>query len=217
MKKTILSLFVLIALFCSSFTTLDNSNWTLGKTSNGITVYTRAYPKSEYKEFKGVMTVQATMSCLLAVMKDVDNYPNWFFQCPEAHMIKTLSFKEGYNYMTYKVPWPLDSRDMVIHYWVNEDMSDKSVTIKTVGEPNYIAAKADWIRVQELNGFWKFTPKGNGMIEVVYQLHLEPNGSIPAWLANSTVVDAPYNSMLKMKDVIKQAKYSSAKIAEIVE
>lgn len=216
MKKAFLGLLILFCLSLSSFTLEDKGSWELGKSQSGINIYTRTYPGSAYKEFKGVMTVQSTMSCLLSVMKDVSNYPQWFYECPVAYMIKELSSKEGYNYMTYKMPWPLVNRDISIHYTVSQDMNDKSVTIKTMSAPNYIPAKEDWVRIQEMNGFWKFTPKGNGMIEIVYQLHLEPNGSIPAWLANSTVVDAPYNTMLKMKDVIKLPKYTTAKIAEIV-
>lgn len=216
MKRISLFFVIIISITLSSFT-LDNTPWSVGKNAGGITIYTREYPKSAYKEFKGVMTVQASLSCLLSIMKDVSSYPKWFYECPEAYAIKIISFKEGYNYLTYKLPWPLDNRDMVVHYWVTQDLKDKSVTIKTVGEGSYIPAKESWVRIQELNGFWKFTPKGNGMIEVQYQVHLEPNGSIPAWLANSTVVDAPYNTLLKMREMIKQPKYSTAKIAEIVE
>jgi ribosome-associated toxin RatA of RatAB toxin-antitoxin module len=186
MKRLLLICFLVPTLLFSSFTPIgsDNTAWSLGKNSNGINIYTRAYPNSAYKEFKGVMTVKATMSCLLAIMKDVKSYPKWFHECPEANALKVLSFKEGYNYLTYKLPWPLENRDMVVHYWVSQDLNDKSVLIKTKGEGNYTTAKEGWVRIQELNGFWKFTPKGDGMVEVHYQVHLEPNGSIPAWLAN---------------------------------
>jgi ribosome-associated toxin RatA of RatAB toxin-antitoxin module len=216
MKKILLFLLLITSILFSSFT-IDEISWSLGKNESNINIFTRTYQGSAYKEFKGVMTVQTTLSSLLALMRDVNSYPKWFYECPEAYAIKVIANKEGYNYLTYKLPWPLNSRDMVVHYWVSQDMKDKSVTIKTLGEGNYIPAKEDWIRIQELNGQWKFTPKGNGMVEVIYQVHLEPNGSIPAWLANSTVVDSPYNTLLKMKDMLKLQKYASAKIAEIVE
>ena len=199
-----------------AFTT-DDSGWNQEKNENGITIYTRAYPNSSYKEFKAVMTIKATLSSLVALKSDFESYPQWYYECPEAKTLKVVSSNEGYGYVTKKLPWPFDGRDMVVHYWITQDLKDKSVTIKNVAEGSYIPVNKDWVRVNQLNGFWKFTPKENGMVEVIYQLHVEPNGSIPAWLANSTVVDSPYNTFFKMKDMLTQAKYASAKISDIVE
>ena len=216
MKYLFLIICVAISFSLTSFTS-DDTGWTLEKNENGISIFTRAYPNSNYKEFKAVMTVQSTLSCLVALKNDFENYPAWYHECPEAHTIKVISPKEGYYYITKKLPWPFDGRDMVIHYWTTQDLSDKSVTIKNVAEGKYQPENKDWVRIYDLNGFWKFTPKGNGNIEVVYQLHAEPNGSIPAWLANSTVVDTPFNTFMKMKEMIKQPKYANAKLPDIIE
>ena len=43
------------------------------------------------------------------------------------------------------------------------------------------------------------TPEGEGRIRVVYELHAEPGGQVPAWLANSFVIDAPYNTLLLLR------------------
>lgn len=216
MNRISLFFITILSLALSSFT-LDEAAWTLEKNENGISVYTRAYPNSSYKEFKAVMTVQASLSSLVALKNDFESYPQWYYECPEAKTLKVISSKEGIGYVTKKLPWPFDGRDMVVHYWVSQDMKDKSVTIKNVADPKYIPVKEEWVRVYLLNGFWKFTPKGNGMVEIVYQLHVEPNGSIPSWLANSTVVDSPFNTFVKMKEMIKLPKYANAKLPEIVE
>ena len=216
MKYLFFSFLLIIGFTNVSFIT-DDVVWNLEKNENGISIFTRAYPKSDYKEFKAVTTLQTTLSALLALKNDFENYPSWYHECPEAHTLKIISSAEGYYYVTKKLPWPFDARDMAIHYWTSQDLNDKSITIKNVAEGNYIPLNDDYVRINELNGFWKFTPKGNGMVEIVYQLHAEPNGSIPSWLANSTVVDTPYNTFLKMKEMLTQAKYANAKIADIVE
>ncbi len=56
------------------------------------------------------------------------------------------------------------------------------------------------MRVTQVDGFWKFTPKGAGQIEVTYQVHTEPGGDVPSWLANKFVVDAPFNTLKALKE-----------------
>ena len=55
------------------------------------------------------------------------------------------------------------------------------------------------VRIQKMKGYWLLTDKGNGIVEVLQQCVAEPGGSIPDWLANSAVVDTPYQSMYKLK------------------
>ncbi|MGH8352275.1 MAG: START domain-containing protein, partial [Pseudomonas sp.] len=50
-----------------------------------------------------------------------------------------------------------------------------------------------------VEGLWKLVPMGGGEVEVTYQVHSEPGGSVPSWLANSFVVDAPYNTLAALR------------------
>lgn len=56
------------------------------------------------------------------------------------------------------------------------------------------------VRVAKVDGFWQFTAQGE-RVEVVYQVGSDPGGSVPAWLANSFVVDAPYNTLYKLRQL----------------
>ena len=66
-----------------------------------------------------------------------------------------------------------------------------------------------------MSGFWSFTPVDNGKILVRYQVHAEPGGSLPSWLANSVVVDTPYYTMANMVEMLKKEKYQQAEISLI--
>ena len=39
--------------------------------------------------------------------------------------------------------------------------------------------------------------------KTTYQLHADPGGNIPAWLANQTVVDMPYATMERLKNLVE--------------
>lgn len=53
-------------------------------------------------------------------------------------------------------------------------------------------------------GYWKLVPKNANETEVTYQVHTEPGGSVPSWLANKFVVDAPFNTLKALKERAEQ-------------
>ncbi|WP_157817434.1 hypothetical protein [Candidatus Thiodictyon syntrophicum] len=68
----------------------------------------------------------------------------------------------------------------------------------------------DWRRGQSTAGHWRCTRRPDAMVEVEYQLHLEPNGEVPSWLANSVVVDAPYQTLLRLRAEIMKPENAPA-------
>jgi hypothetical protein len=42
-------------------------------------------------------------------------------------------------------------------------------------------------------------------VDVTYQMHASPGGSIPNWLANQTVVDTPYGTLKALKKHLQDA------------
>ena len=59
------------------------------------------------------------------------------------------------------------------------------------------------VRVSKFEGFWQMRPVGEGQVEVIYQAHTEPGGSLPAWLANSFVVDVPLHTLLALRRLVE--------------
>ena len=49
---------------------------------------------------------------------------------------------------------------------------------------------------------WTVTPEAEGRTRVVFEMHLEPGGGIPAWLANSRVVDSPFETLKNLRGII---------------
>lgn len=183
--------------------------WELAKSESNIKVYVREVKNSPYKEFRGITTVNAPLPVLVAVLSDPAAFPQWFHECPQASRLKTISPTEGINYMVYNLPWPFDDRDLVIHYLASQDADNKAVTYKLWANGNFIPHKSGLVRVMTLNGYWRFTPLDKGRCQAEYKMHLDPEGSIPGWLANSTVVDAPYNTLLMLHTQVKKSKYQN--------
>jgi ribosome-associated toxin RatA of RatAB toxin-antitoxin module len=215
MKKITVSSLVLVAFLCFSSNLLAQ-DWVKKIDKNEIAVYVRDVKGSSFKEFKSETIVKASLSTLVTLVDDHDSYPNWMYNCKEGKLLKGVSRTEGYNYTITTAPWPVSDRDAVTHFVLNQDPKSKRITIDLNGQKDFIK-ETSYVRVSSIKGKWEFTPLGNGDVKVVYQLHTEPNGSIPSSIANSFVVDMPYATLKNLRNEIKKPKYANAKIKEIIE
>jgi hypothetical protein len=196
----------------------DEGGWKLKKKSAGIEVYARDVPGSKLQEFRAVMYVRDTrLSSLMAVFDDAASYPLWMFRCYEARVLKKISLQERITYTATATPWPLRDRDLVVRAIVTQDPGTLAVTIRVTGIADYIPPVEKRIRVPKMNGTWTFMPAEPGVVMVVYQQHNEPGGTVPPGLVNMAVVDLPYNTLMKLREMVKQEKYAKAVYPQVQE
>ena len=102
-------------------------------------------------------------------------------------------------YSQFNAPWPVKPRDSIVRV-ATEFSADGSVMRYLNEETEYLPLPQGFVRVSQLEGFWQLKPVEGG-VEVVYQVHSDPGGSLPAWLANSFVVDAPFNTLINLRQL----------------
>ena len=100
---------------------------------------------------------------------------------------------------------------------ISQDKDTRVVTIKQTAKPDYIPEKKNIVRVQRIEGFWQFTPQEDGSVEIVYQVLSDPGGEIPVWLVNASLVSQPYQTLLKMQEVVKREKYQNVTMESVLE
>jgi hypothetical protein len=208
---------IIIMVIIPYFVLAGETNWKLEKNKNGVMVYTRSINGSSYKEFKAVTTVKSSLAGVVAIFSAVPGFTGWMDLCTEAKTLKKISDLENIGYYVSDAPWPCSDRDMVTHSTITQDTVTKAITINMEGMPDYIPSKSGLVRIPKLRGFWKFVPKPGGTVEVTFQLHAELGGSVPAWLANYSVVDNPFNTLVNFSEEIKKDKYQLQKFPYIKE
>jgi hypothetical protein len=176
-------------------------DWQLAKDEDGIKIYLSEVPGSKYKAYRGVTTIASDVATLRELQEDVKGSCAWIHACAEQSLLKHEG-GESWIYTRFKMPWPVEARDSVLHV-VSEQGADGSLTRKLDGQPQYIPDDKDHTRVASLKGFWSLVPK-DGKVEVTYQVHTEPGGSVPSWLANSFVVDAPFNTLKGLRELAEK-------------
>lgn len=203
--------------FCVTFSAYADARWELEKNdeSSGIRVFTRYIEGSDLKEFRGEMRVKSTLTAPVALIEDVRRAPEWVDNCKVTELIEKLKPGEHIAYMINDVPWPVTDRDIIVHSLTTQDSTSKTVRIDMNARTDVFPENDEFIRITTLSGFWMFTPAADGYIDVIYQVHAEPNGGIPSWLANSIVVDAPYYTLKGMQRLLEEDKYQQAALPHV--
>lgn len=199
MKYLTLTLIFLMT-FCSfSFA----PGWELKKNENGIKVFTRVKEGSPLKEYKATVTINATMDAVLSVIKDVPGYVNWQYPCKEAKIVKQISDNEFISYTLNEAPWPIYDRDVVVRsVFHQQDDQTVMMTMDAIAEEGFVEPVNGVVRITKMVGKWWFKPVTDG-IEITMQVHADPAGSIPKWLANSSVVDSPFRTLTNLKTLME--------------
>ncbi len=202
----------MLAMLALLFTTsvFAQKDWELRKDEDGIQVYTRDAEGSSLKEFKAQATVHAPIASLVAVMKDVADFVNWWPNAKESTLLES-SETEQHHYVVTNAPWPVSDRDGVYHFSFRKGSGEDSTStfIYIDGVADYMPENDGKVRIPMCKGFWKFTPNESG-VEVTYQMHADPGGSIPGWLANRAVVDSPFKTLASLQKQATLEKYRNA-------
>lgn len=216
-RKTTLLLVTILLIGASDTLAQSNANWEFAKGDEYVQIYYRTLPTGNV-EFKGVTTVNASVTSLISLFADLENMPNWVYRTKSMIKLKQVSKDESYVYATHSMPFPFKERDSVILSKISKDPVTHEVTIHGKGKPQYIAEKDDFVRVQAIESFWHFTPLGNEQVQVTFQGHGEPGGSIPSsiyrsqvfrWLVEMYLWRLPYTTLSNMRTEVLKARYQA--------
>jgi hypothetical protein len=196
-QKLFLIAIMLLLLPLSAF---PQEDWNLVKEKAGIRVYTKTGSDSDYKAFKAEMQVSCRVENIVEVLRNMNNINNWVVNCKGVKLLKTED-EDQYYYIETSLPWPFENRDMVYHFQYTE-INSEQVKVIVTGVPDYIPPGKGIFRIVKANGYWLLTSIDNYMTDITYQMHVEPGGSIPAWLANPFIENVPYSTFQELRNII---------------
>ncbi len=211
MRKLLLSVLILISIgLCCS-----GQKWDLRLDKDNVKVYTRKIAGSNVEEFKGEVTVKSNMSGILSLIDSISEYPKWMYKCSYAERIKRINPTSGYTYTVLKSSWPVSDRDICAYYSVKQDTLTKVITVTLKGVKDYLPEKSGIVRVPDITGFWQLTPLTKGSTKVVYQVHCESGGIVPAAIVNEFITNTPYTVLVNLKNIVESPQYPK-KVMKIV-
>lgn len=195
-----------------------NEDWELRKEKNGIKVYTRKTLKSKIKEVRMEFQIESPLSTIIALLNDTEAYKDWIYRFKESIILTQINDLDCIYYGAVDFPWPLADRDLVATSVTRQDPVTKVVTVTTTAISDYeYEAKEDMVRITNHENTWRFEPVGNGLVNVEYELHSDPGGSIPNWAINMALDQGSTSSMETFIKILQTEPYRSNRLPFIID
>lgn len=177
-------------------------NWKQEKDQNGIKVFSSEVANADYKAVKVECTLKGSYSKLISILCNVSHNNEWVYNSKYNTVLKKNTWQDFIYYTETHFPWPMSNRDVVIHLRVLTDSLPKFLIVTGTGEPNYIPAIGDKVRVPHYYANWKVTMPTPQTLKINYVLEADPGGSIPSWLANIFIDKGPYETFKKLSEML---------------
>ena len=209
-------LIALIIGFISIINLNAQTDWELKKEEDGIKVYLREVEGSKIQEYKAEAILKGKVSSYIAVMKDVNSYAELYEHTKEVRLINENDTFHV-HYLVTDTPWPVKDRDAVYSSTYSQHYDTKLVRIDMKIETGYEDENDDYVRMEKADGYWLFDQVEPNKVEIIYQMHAEPGGSIPNWVINMFLVDTPIEDIKMLQERAQLEKYSNQKFNFLIE
>jgi len=197
------------------------SEWKLWRDKKGVAIYTMKVPGETKLQFKVVTRFKATLHQAVASMTDTstEGCQHFVTGCISGKVFNDFDEKDLNYIQAYRISFPERAylKDVA---FVNEvkftripETNTLVATLRAV--PELIPDDDCCIPMTELHNVWRFTPVGNGMLELVYTEHDNP--PVPYWMYNRAL---PINHTWMRKnaeEVFNKEKYKNARFAFLKE
>lgn len=194
------------------------TDWVLRKEQNGIRVFTREQAGSAFAAVRAEMILEdVRLSSLVALIDDPSACGLLEARCAESYTVERLSATEQFVYRHNDMPFPIKDRDVVMHFVWTQDPITRIVELDNRSIEGVLPENPKRIRLPSAVSGWRFEPLGEGKVLASSEGHLEPGASLPAWLLNSLLVDAPFNTMEAVAAAVRLPRYRNAQLDFIVE
>lgn len=183
--------------------------WERVTEDSGIVVFRQEIAGSPVIAFKGVGAVDAPIGQVIAAVTDTTRSTEWMDSMVEARVLRQVSPLEKVVYTHIKTPPGLTDREFVTNARGEFDPAFKRFTvhIHSVNEPS--APHTSYVRGEIHHSSWVLTSiDGGKKTLVVTEIHADPKGSIPTFIANAFQKNWPINTI---KNLRKQSAKSDVK------
>jgi hypothetical protein len=190
---------------------INDSLWKKEVDKNGLQVFTRPWPGSNFIAAKSVDTLHFPIKRVVAMMYDVDAYDQWI--ADNLAFFKILEWDKKAQYVIthfgMDMPWPVANRDVVVVSHYSQDPITKIVTLNARAIDGIVPEKKGYLRIPKSISRGTVIPLNENTTLVIAEGHGEPGGWLPAWLINFFIHDYSVQTSKEVKAQIAKEKYKT--------
>ena len=196
-----------------------SNEWELVKQTDEIKVWTLKTPGSDLVKVKGLRVVESSMSGMVKYLEDPNTCDD--VGCYDAFVMEELPTPPmhyaAYSSWKFALPFPFNHREaqtLVLH---QQDPVTKEVLLDIIATPNKIKPDLCCVRLTHLHNKWRFTPVGDGKIEIELTQDMDLGGNMPGFLTSMMVPETTFKVMTDIVEHLKMDKFRNATIDYVVE
>lgn len=214
---TTLRIAVAAGVLCwSGISAAGEMTWELareGKARDDVSTWTRDVEGQTLDAFKGQIEVPYSMLTVLAVIADVDRFPDWVYQCDYAKLMPEIA--NNVTYVHIEGIWPVSDRDVVTETEVTQDPNTLAIRLSTEATGGLYPKQPGKVRLPALQNDFTLEPLDDGWTRLTFETFVDPGGFIPGWLANIVAVRAPQDSLEGMYEIMAEEQYQLTEASQL--
>jgi hypothetical protein len=190
-----------------------SNQWEFVADKEGVKIYTLKSPGSDILKVKGITRVKSTLSGLVAISQDQTTCD----ECLKAEVIEQVSDRLSYVTFAFPFPYYFEPREFVVQSLYSQNPISKEVVFDFTSAPGKLAPDDKFFRVTHFYVFWKFTPVGNGEVELEMIRDIDPGGFAPAIMINNYMPYEAWELLSSVQEAVAKDKYQTAQVSFIDE
>ena len=179
----------------------------LKRDSDGIQVYVCQSGSEKFKTLRAEFILENTsIEKYLEFLFSVEDYPNWQYNMVDADVLEKISDNEITYRSEVDAPWPVDDRELVVNLKVNQGADPDQIGIVIQNTRSDTPVKDGFIRVPFFFATYTINVINESSLKIIYNLKIDPGGSVPPWLVNIAMAEGPYVSFKNLKKGILEVR-----------
>lgn len=188
--------------------------------ASGIEIHLRQRG-DELTEFRGVVRMNERLSTLTAALLDTQRMPKWVYRVQSVTPLQRWGPEEGIDRVMLGMPWPLDDREAIVRWRLEQDAATRVVTLRGSAVPHAAPVSEGVVRMPAFVSHWRLSPLGGGVVEVEFQGYGDLGGSLASPLLRGFVAAAtwegPLHTLEGLLEVVKEPGLRQARLGFIVD
>jgi len=222
LKRVGYAVLIAIAVFFlgkMAWTASGSNEWELARNEDGVQVWTKKSPGSEYIRVKAHVKIKARLSSMIKLLEDLDSCVDAY--CYDTKMIRQMEMLPGYygKYVRFKFDPPIPgfkTREYVLFAEHHQDPVTRKIEINIMSAPDMMPRDNCCIRVTHLHNNWKLTPLPNNELDIEFTQDTDLGG-MNFLLGNLALKEGMFKVLHDMQGMMDMDKYKNAKVDYIVE
>ena len=184
------NLLIILLLFASVFSHAQNKKWKKCKSCEDIKVVYSQIGPADYEVSINTI-INANLKDVVAVISDIESYPNWLYNCILVDELEPRVDSKGLIYALISAPFPMKDIEMFLSYAVKPHIDDNSIMITQNVISDYSPPNEKFQRVTRYSAVWKIVQLQGDKVGLFYHVKMGVPKNLPKFILKVFLCSGP--------------------------